>query len=97
MPLDEDAVVQMFKYNRDYLLKKGFSRYEISNFSKKGYQCRHNLNYWKNNSYLGLGPSAVSFLQGQREKNTLEILKGYKERKEWLAICREIIDEQVEQ
>ncbi len=50
---------------------RGFSHYEISNFARTGHEARHNLNYWKGTSYLGLGPSAHSFdsEKGVRFKN----------------------------
>jgi oxygen-independent coproporphyrinogen-3 oxidase len=68
-PLNEEVIAQMYEFNLDYLPWKGFLQYEVSNFSKRGYQCQHNLNYWHNNSYVGLGPSAVSYLEGVRKKN----------------------------
>ena len=48
------------------LEKAGFSQYEISNFSLKGYESRHNLKYWRCEEYLGIGPSAHSFVDGKR-------------------------------
>ncbi|MDD5195933.1 MAG: coproporphyrinogen III oxidase, partial [Candidatus Omnitrophica bacterium] len=56
-----------------YLAKAGFSRYEISNFSRLGYNCKHNLNYWRNYPYVGFGPSAVSYVKGVRERNISNI------------------------
>jgi hypothetical protein len=57
--------------------KAGLFQYEISNFARPGYECQHNLGYWKANEYLGIGPGAVSF-QGNRryinKKNLLEYL-----------------------
>ena len=47
-----------------YLSEKGYQRYEISNFCRSGYGCRHNLKYWSGQSYLGLGPSAQSYVKG---------------------------------
>ncbi len=47
----------------------GMEQYEISNFSRVGLQCRHNLTYWRNKPYLGVGPAAASFLAGVRRKN----------------------------
>lgn len=54
----------------------GFERYEISNFSRAGYACRHNLHYWRGEEYLGLGPSAQSYLNGCRFGN-VEDLEAY--------------------
>ena len=57
------------------LEKKGFRHYEVSNFAKKGFECRHNLNYWSNGPYIGLGPSACSYVNGVRSRNTSDLLK----------------------
>lgn len=73
VPLEERIVAVMYKMARDYLPKKGFCQYEVSNFAKVGFCCKHNLNYWQGNSYIGLGPSAVSFLDGTRQRNTRSI------------------------
>lgn len=58
------------------LTAAGFDRYEISNYCKPGYGCRHNQLYWENGEYLGLGPSAQSYVDGARFGN-VENLKGY--------------------
>ena len=51
------------------LAAAGFTRYEISNYARPGYACRHNLLYWQGQDYLGLGPSAQSYLDGRRFGN----------------------------
>jgi len=53
----------------------GFDRYEISNYAKDGLWCRHNLVYWKNEEYLGVGASAVSYVAGRRMKNIMAALE----------------------
>lgn len=63
---DEDTVCDMYSHLTERLLKNGFKHYEISNFAKKGYESRHNLKYWNCDEYLGLGPSAHSFIDGKR-------------------------------
>lgn len=63
---DDDAVCDQYLFMCDYLEKIGFSHYEISNFAKDNKESRHNLKYWKCQEYLGLGPSAHSFLDGKR-------------------------------
>ncbi len=63
---DEDIVCDMYSYLSDSLANAGFEHYEISNFAKKGFESRHNLKYWKCEEYLGLGPSAHSFIDGKR-------------------------------
>lgn len=54
----------------------GFTRYEISNYARPGYACRHNLLYWQGQDYLGLGPSAQSYLDGRRFGN-IESVENY--------------------
>lgn len=63
---DEDEVCDMYLQAVKRLEKEGFLQYEISNFAKKGYESRHNLHYWHTEEYLGIGPSAHSFLNGKR-------------------------------
>ncbi len=63
---DEDNICDQYLFMCDYLKYHGFSHYEISNFSKNGYESRHNLKYWNCEEYLGLGPSAHSFLDSNR-------------------------------
>ena len=62
----EDAVLEMMAMTEALVDQGGWPRYEISNYALPGYQCRHNLNYWHNGLYLGLGPGAVSALGGER-------------------------------
>lgn len=63
---DEDTVCDMYLHLSERLESSGFKHYEISNFAKKGYESRHNLKYWNCDEYLGLGPSAHSFIDGKR-------------------------------
>ncbi len=63
---NEDGVCDQYLFMCDFLEKNGFSHYEISNFSKKDKESKHNLKYWKCQEYLGLGPSAHSYLDGKR-------------------------------
>ncbi|MCE5189646.1 MAG: radical SAM family heme chaperone HemW [Eubacteriales bacterium] len=57
---DEDYVADMQDAGIDYLESRGYHRYEISNFAREGCECRHNLTYWQNGEYLGLGLAAHS-------------------------------------
>lgn len=57
--------------------KRGFERYEISNFSRRGFQSRHNSGYWNGKPYIGLGPSASSFDGNNIRRNNPSDLKGY--------------------
>lgn len=60
---DEDAVADMQDAGMAYLKECGYDRYEISNFAKPGYACRHNLTYWHNEPYLGFGVAAHSSMR----------------------------------
>jgi len=55
--------------NQNSDLQSCYDHYEISNFAKPGYQCRHNLIYWHNEDYAGFGPGAYSYLNGVRARN----------------------------
>ncbi len=60
-PLDDELSVQMFDLVVGELKNAGFERYEISNYSKRGYQSQHNSTYWQSEPYLGIGAAAHSF------------------------------------
>ena len=62
----EDVQVEMYLGSAEKLEAAGFFQYEISNFSKPGFECRHNMRYWKVEDYLGFGPAAHSLLDGTR-------------------------------
>lgn len=65
---DDENVLLMFRLAQELLTNSGFLQYEISNYSRPGLQCRHNINYWQNGSYIGLGAGAVSCFSGLRIK-----------------------------
>ncbi|MFV0439464.1 MAG: radical SAM family heme chaperone HemW [Desulfopila sp.] len=67
---DEETIVAMDRLNRVLCARSGLKLYEISNFAKPGWHCRHNLNYWQNGEYLAVGAGAVSYLAGVREKRS---------------------------
>ena len=61
--LDEDETLRQESEIRDFLHKRGFSRYEISNYSLPGFESRHNMLYWTYGSWLGIGAGAASFIR----------------------------------
>ncbi len=63
----------MYLFAIDLLQSCGFRQYEISNFARPGCQCRHNMIYWSNQPYLGIGTSAASFIDGVLYKNVAHI------------------------
>jgi len=62
----DDEQADMYLYAVETLHQYGYPQYEISNFSLPGYECKHNLKYWRLEDYMGFGPSAHSFAQGRR-------------------------------
>lgn len=62
----DDEQAAFYEHSVAKLAALGFQQYEISNFARPGYESRHNLHYWHDDEYLGLGPSAHSFLDGRR-------------------------------
>ena len=59
--LDDELAVEMYKKASEVLVSDNIYRYEISNYSKPGFECRHNYHIWKGATYLGIGPAASSF------------------------------------
>ena len=63
---DEDEQAELYLFTCERLKEYGYHQYEISNFALPGYESRHNLKYWRDEEYIGLGPSAHSFVDGKR-------------------------------
>ena len=72
----EELLLKMREVGNILLERAGFIHYEISNYGKKGFFSKHNLIYWQNENYLGLGSNASSYWQGKRYKN-LDSISGY--------------------
>lgn len=79
LPLpDEETERKMYKVTKSFLEAQGYRRYEISNYAKPGFECRHNMGYWTGTEYLGLGLGASSCFHGTRFSNETD-LKAYLE------------------
>lgn len=63
---DEETERKIYEETEKILLEYGYERYEISNYAKKGYECRHNCGYWQRKEYLGLGIGAASLIENRR-------------------------------
>src|SRR6266699_3993841 len=72
---DEDLCADMYEYADERLQAAGYENYEISNWALPGHQCRHNLTYWHNLPYLGMGAGAYSSFGGRRFSNVLAPLE----------------------
>ena len=78
---DEDTECDMYFLSANRLRAAGYSHYEISNYSRVGLECRHNLKYWRNQEYIGFGVAAYSYFEGKRSGNSRNI-------SEYLSDCR---------
>jgi len=76
---DPDLAADMYEWAGERLKAAGYEHYEISNWAKPGFQCQHNLQYWRGKPYLGFGAGAHGFAAGLRYSNVLRI-KTYMER-----------------
>lgn len=63
---DDEKMADLYALCQELCEKHGFAQYEISNFAREGSECRHNLKYWRDGEYLGIGPAAHSFYDGKR-------------------------------
>ncbi len=90
----EETQLAMLSYTRERLQAAGLRHYELLNYARPGFESRHNLLYWKNGEYLGLGPGAFSYFHGRRFRNS----SGFDEymdktaRGDWSAYEEETLD-----
>ncbi len=75
-PADDDTAADMYEHAMERLVRAGYRQYEISNWALPGHECRHNLTYWRNLPYIGLGAGAHSCFAGHRFAETRPIA-GY--------------------
>jgi putative oxygen-independent coproporphyrinogen III oxidase len=90
---DDDAQADMYFYAVDTLESFGYHQYEISNFAKDGFICRHNMKYWVGDEYLGFGPCAASDFAGKRftiEPNLEKYIDGVMNKGVILSECEPI-------
>jgi oxygen-independent coproporphyrinogen-3 oxidase len=73
--IDPDLSADQYELAEQVLATHGYEHYEISNWARPGYECRHNLTYWRNQPYLGIGVAAHSFIKGHRLANTDDLDK----------------------
>ncbi|PFH86278.1 radical SAM family heme chaperone HemW [Bacillus sp. AFS088145] len=76
-PAPEEDEAAMYDFLMNYLEKKGFHQYEISNFEKNGLESKHNLVYWKNEEYFGFGAGAHGYINGIRYSNAGPLKKYF--------------------
>ncbi len=72
---DEEEIAAMDLITASLCREGGLAHYEISNYARPGYECRHNINYWRNGPYLALGAGAFSCVEGRRQQRTCDPLR----------------------
>ncbi len=90
LPTDE-LTAQMYRQSKEILTSAGYEHYEISNYARAGYQCRHNRVYWQNRPYYGFGMGATSYVQGQRYTRPRKTTEYYNWAREYV-VARGVID-----
>ena len=92
---NEDYDADLYELTIDFLTQQGFEQYEVSNFSKKGFECVHNNAYWRYKDYISFGTSAHSFVNGKRWWNysALNFYNAAIESKDNAVIGEEILSE----
>ncbi|MGB4590202.1 MAG: radical SAM family heme chaperone HemW [Clostridiaceae bacterium] len=73
---DEETEREMNSLIINTLKNQGYDRYEISNYAKPGYECRHNIRYWEGQDYVGCGAAAHEYVDGERQEN-VRTIEGY--------------------
>ena len=82
--IDNDVAADFYKVSNEILNEHKFLNYEVSNYAKKEFECKHNLNYWKSENWLGIGPGAYGRLwSGNKNIHRIEY-KNFKNPKTWL-------------
>lgn len=76
----EETERAMYEVTRSILAQKGYERYEISNYAKKGMECKHNIGYWTRKNYLGLGLGSASLVENVRFSNSSDLKEYLKEK-----------------
>ncbi len=92
--LDDDRMIAQFKTLIEKTKEFGLTQYEVSNFGKEGFYSQHNSNYWKGEEYLGIGPSAHSFIGNKRiwnVTNNIQYIKALSKKEVYFE--EETIDE----
>ena len=72
---DEEAERKMYRITKEILSENGYNQYEISNYAKNGFECRHNMKYWQLENYIGLGLNSHSLFEKTRFYNTADMKK----------------------
>ena len=78
-PLNADSDADLYEVTIEFLTSHGFEQYEVSNFARQKFKCRHNINYWNHSNYLSFGPSAHSYWTNERWWNNSNIASYFEQ------------------
>ena len=82
--IDNDVAAKFYDISNKVLNNYKFIKYEVSNYAKKGFKCKHNLNYWNSENWIGVGPGAYGRLWSLGENKSRIEYQNYKNPKTWL-------------
>ena len=82
--IDNDVAAEFYNISNKLLSDFKFTRYEVSNYAKKGFKCKHNLNYWNSENWIGVGPGAYGRLWSLCKNKSRIEYQNYKNPKTWL-------------
>ena len=83
--IDNDYAADFYKVSNEILKNHNFFKYEVSNYAKKGFECKHNLNYWKSENWIGIGPGAYGRIWSSKSNIKRVEYQNYKNPKTWLS------------
>ncbi len=82
--IDNDLAADFYQISNELLNEHKFFNYEVSNYAKKGFKCKHNLNYWKSENWMGVGPGAYGRLWSSKPNINRVEYQNYKNPKTWI-------------
>ena len=82
--IDNDRAADFYEVSKEVLNNHNFINYEVSNYAKKGFECKHNLNYWKSENWIGIGPGAYGRIWSSKSNIKRVEYQNYKNPKTWL-------------
>ena len=82
--IDNDYAADFYKKSNEILKDHNFLKYEVSSYAKKGFDCKHNKNYWKSENWIGIGPGAYGRLWCSKQNIKRVEYQNYKNPKTWL-------------
>ena len=83
--IDKDIAADFYEKSNEILSKHKFMKYEVSNYAKRGFECKHNTNYWKSENWMGIGPGAYGRLWSSNSNIKRVEYQNYKNPKTWLS------------